>query len=128
MLIQINNDEPLEEYILKTITKKLDHKDKMKSNKKLELDLDYLVEIDSSLLCLNMSVISDPDFQDIEKYMLQLYCFEKGMIIFNKSGNEEILKALKKEYHFKERKNNSITDKILRSADSLKKLGKILFI
>ncbi len=127
MLIQINNDEPLQEYILKTITKKLNHKDQNDSNKKLNLDLDYLVDMDSNLLCLNMSVVSDPVFQDIEKYIIQLYCFDKGIIIFNKSGNNEILNAVKKEYHFKE-KNYSITDKIFRSTESLKKLGKILFI
>jgi hypothetical protein len=74
-----------------------------------------------------MSVVSDPVFQDIEKYIIQLYCFDKGIIIFNKSGNNEILNAVKKEYPFKE-KNYSITDKIFRSTESLKKLGKILFI
>ena len=127
LLIQINNDDLLQEYILKTITKKLIKKDKTKSNKEFDLNLDYLLDIDHNLLCLNMSVLADAEFQDIEKYVIQIYCFDKGIILLNKSGNQEIFNSIVLDNHFKEKKHNFTLDKISHSAESLKKLGKKFF-
>ena len=101
-------------------------KEKKNSKDINKLNLDYTLVIDNNILCLNLSILSELAFQDIEKYVIQLYIFEKGVLLFNKSGNKEIFSTIVGEYKFKQENNKVFTEKVMRSATQ-KKLTQLDF-
>ena len=101
IFIQINNDEILQNLIIQSITKKFLDKGKSKLKELSKLCLDYCLNIDKNLVCLNLGILSEFIFHDIEKYLIQLYIFDNGVFLFNKTGNPEVFNTIKNEYNFK---------------------------
>ena len=76
IFIQINNDEILQNLIIQSITKKFLDKGKSKLKELSKLCLDYCLNIDKNLVCLNLGILSEFIFHDIEKYLIKLYLFD----------------------------------------------------
>jgi hypothetical protein len=120
LFIQVNNDDYLHEHITKSLSKKFLERESKKSRDINKLDLDYSLVIDNNTLCLNIGILSHLVFHDIEKYAIQLYIFEKGVLLFNKTGNKEIFDMIISEYKFKEENNKNFTDRVMRSVTQKK--------
>lgn len=121
LFIQINGDEALKDHLIKSITRKsIEREDKISKDIN-KLDLDYTLVLDSSTLCLNLSILSELTYHDIEKYVIQLYVFEKGVILFNPSCNKEIFDTIINEYKFKEEPNKIFSEKLTRLATTTQK-------
>lgn len=97
-IIQIDNDSLLYEELLKMKFKsEFENIDKL-----FDLKLDYCFSPIDELLCFNLSVLTNIDIDEVEKYLIQIFFSENGVYIINKDCCENILSIFIKNFNFKE--------------------------
>jgi Mg2+ and Co2+ transporter CorA len=97
-IIQIDNDNLLYEELLKMKFKsEFENIDKL-----FDLKLDYCFSPIDELLCFNLSVLTNIEIDEVEKYLIQIFFSENGVYIINKDCCENILSIFMKKFNFRE--------------------------
>jgi Mg2+ and Co2+ transporter CorA len=97
-IIEINNDYTLYEELLK-----FQFQSEFENIYKLfDLKLDYCFSPVDGLLCFNLSVLTNIECDEIEKFLIQIFFTENGVYIINKDDCHHILNTFKKKFNFKE--------------------------
>jgi Mg2+ and Co2+ transporter CorA len=101
-IIEIDNDYILYEEIIK-----FQFKSEFENIYKLfDLKLDYCFSPVDGLLCFNLSVLTNIDCDEIEKFLIQIFFTENGVYIINKDDCQQILNIFKKKFNFKEQSSD----------------------
>jgi hypothetical protein len=110
-IIQIDNDEKLYDEILKMHFKS----DFENIHKMFDLKLDYCFSPVYELLCFNLSILTNIFFDEIEKYLIQIFFYKNGLYIINKDCCDHILGIFISKFHFQFQEKEDFfqkTDKI----------------
>jgi len=130
-IIQIDNDNRLYEEILK-----MNFNNEFQNiHKMFNLELDYSFSPFYDSLFFNMSIITDFFYDQIEKYLIQIFFHNHGIFIINKHSCEHINQILVEKFNFdfikateffekaiKDKKNKEINKKILINDFKLKNI------
>ncbi len=101
-IIEIYNDYNLYEEIIK-----FQFQSEFENIYKLfDLKLDYCFSPIDGLLCFNLSVLTNIDCDEIEKFLIQIFFTEDGVYIINKDDCQQILNIFKKKFNFKEQSSD----------------------
>lgn len=95
-IVQVDNDSLLYEEILK-------RKFKSEFNniyKLFDLNLDYCFSPVDELLCFNFSILTNIFFDEIEKYLIQIFFYKNGLYIINKDCCDYILNIFTTKFCF----------------------------
>jgi Mg2+ and Co2+ transporter CorA len=102
LIVQIDNDKELYEEVIKLRFKA----DFDNIYKMFDLKLDYCFSPIHDLLCFNLSVLTNIFNDEVEKYLLQIFFYNKGLYIINKDSCKEILKIFIDKFNFIEVNQN----------------------
>lgn len=97
-IIQVDNDVLLNEEIIKMQFKSEFHN----IHKMFDLKLDYCFSPVDELLCFNMSILTNIFFDEVERFMIQIFFHKNGLYIINKDCCENILNIFISRFQFVE--------------------------
>jgi len=121
-IIQIDNDNILYEEILKIQFKN----ESQIINKMFDLKLDYSFSPFQDSLFFNMSILTDFFYDQIEKYLIQIFFHNHGIYIINKDSCEDIHQILMEKFIFYFVNNTEFFEKSINDKNNKNKSTKIL--
>lgn len=121
-IIQIDNDNMLYEEILKMQF----INESQVIHKMFDLKLDYSFSPFQDTLFFNMSILTDFFYDQIEKYMIQIFFHNHGICIINKDSCESIHQILMEKFIFYYVDNSEFFDKSIYDKNNKYKSTKIL--